>query len=77
MPFWGGMWGPGSWFPVFPFGFMMLCMIVMAVVMMSMMGMGPFGRRSRGSALDILNERLASGEIDRTEYEEKRRTIVS
>jgi putative membrane protein len=31
-------------------------------------------RRSR-TALDILNERLARGEIDRDEYEEKRNLI--
>lgn len=78
MPFWDGMWwGPGSWFPMFPFGFMILCMIIMAAVKMYMMGMGPFRGRSRPNALDILNERLASGDIDRTEYEEKRRTIAN
>jgi len=77
MPYWGGMWGPGPWFPVLPFGFMILCMVVMVLVMMYAMGMGPFRGRSRASALDILNERLASGDIDRTEYEEKRRTIAS
>jgi uncharacterized membrane protein len=76
MPFWYGMWGPGSWFPVFPLGFMILCMVVMGIVMMAMMGMGPFRRRSHESALDILNERFASGDIDRSEYEEKRRTIA-
>jgi uncharacterized membrane protein len=76
MPFWYGMWGPGSWFPVFPFGFMVLCMVVMGILMMAMMGMGPFRGRSHESALDILNERFASGDIDRSEYEEKRRTIA-
>lgn len=29
----------------------------------------------RSTALDILNQRLARGEIDRTEYDEKRRLI--
>jgi len=76
MPFWGAMWGPGP-FPVVPFSFMILCMAIMAVLMIYMMGMGPFRARSRASALDILNERLASGEIDRTEYEEKRRAIAN
>ena len=32
-------------------------------------------RRSR-TALDILNERFARGEIDRAEYEEKRKLIA-
>jgi len=77
MPFWDGMWGSGPWFSPFPFGFMILCMIAMAVVMMTMMGIGPFRSKSRESALDILNERFVSGEIDRAEYEEKRRTIAS
>jgi uncharacterized membrane protein len=29
----------------------------------------------RPTAIDVLNRRLARGEIDRAEYEEKRRTI--
>ena len=29
----------------------------------------------RSTALDILNQRLARGEIDRTEYDEKRKLI--
>jgi uncharacterized membrane protein len=29
------------------------------------------------AGLDILNERLARGEIDKAEYEEKRRLIMS
>ncbi len=33
------------------------------------------GQRRRRSALDILDERFAKGEIDRTEYEEKRKLI--
>ena len=74
MPFWNGMWWGPSWFP--PVGLMLLCMVVMGVVMMAMMGMGPFRRKSHESALDTLNERFASGEIDRSEYEEKRRAII-
>jgi uncharacterized membrane protein len=78
MPFWNGMWwGPGSWFPMFPFGFMIFCMLIMATVVMYMMGMGPFRGKSRASALDILNERLASGNIDQAEYDKRRRVIAN
>jgi uncharacterized membrane protein len=33
------------------------------------------GGERRATALDILNRRLARGEIDRAEYEEKRRLL--
>ncbi len=33
------------------------------------------GKRGRATALDILNRRLARGEIDRAEYDEKRRVL--
>ena len=76
MPFFDGWWNSGSWFPLFPVGFMILCLFIMVVVMMSMMrGMGA-ERRPAGSALEVLNERLARGEIDCREYEERRRIIA-
>ncbi len=33
------------------------------------------GRQQRATAIDILNRRLARGEIDREEYDEKRRVL--
>jgi uncharacterized membrane protein len=33
------------------------------------------GVERRSTALDVLNQRLARGEIDRTEYDEKRKLI--
>ncbi len=33
------------------------------------------GARRKNSAMDILNERFAKGEIDKTEYEEKKNLI--
>jgi putative membrane protein len=78
-------WGP-SWFgmPFWPI-LMMVVMVVFCMVMMSMMmhgkGMQPPWRRfSRGAgkaARDILDERYASGEIDKAEYEDRRRDLMA
>jgi putative membrane protein len=64
------------WFPVFPLFFVLGCLAVFVFIMVHLMGRhAPW--RDRGAGLDILNERLARGEIDKAEYEEKRRLIVS
>ena len=79
---WGGGWG--FWW-IFPM--IMLFMIVACIAMFF------FGHRSGGvlhhwgpgrswgdpaySALQILNERFAKGEIQKQEYEEKKAAIVS
>jgi putative membrane protein len=80
--FWGGGWG------FHPFGvifFVILCVFLIAVVM-RMFGFGRhcgYGRfRHRGyggrggGALDILEERFAKGEIDKNEFEEKRKLLM-
>jgi len=70
------MWGPGfGW--IFPL-LMMVFMIVLCVFLMSRMHWGH--RHSApdwsASALDILSERFARGEIQREEFEEKRRALL-
>ena len=82
-------WGPhmmwGGWFHMF-FGFLMMLLflgVLIGLVVLVVRWLGssehsPF-RHAPGagarSPLDILKERLARGEIDVAEYEERRRTL--
>lgn len=82
-------WGPdmmwGGWFHMF-FGFLMMLLflgILVGLVVLVVRWLGssehsPF-RHAPGagarSSLDILKERLARGEIDVAEYEERRRAL--
>jgi putative membrane protein len=56
-----------------PFIFLFALIGVIAIVVWVAQWAGD-SRRSR-TALDILNERFAKGEIDQTEYEQKRQLI--
>ena len=67
---WG--WGFGWIFPL-----LMVLGIVFCVVMMSRMFGHAHGRRnSSSSALDVLDERFAKGEISKEEFEEKRAVLA-
>ena len=80
-------WATMPWFGMMMAPIMMVIFIVIALViilpLMRVMGFGPpwwHGQNppqppSSRTALDILNERYARGEIDKNEYEEKRRVI--
>lgn len=69
-------------FPMFPIFLIILLVVVVAAFA------GPMARErpdtyarsieppSHKAAFDILDQRLAKGEIDRSEYDEKRRTIA-
>ena len=84
-----GYWGPhmmwGGWFHMF-FGFLMMLLflgILVGLVVLAVRWLGsaehsPF-RHGPGAgqrtALDILKERLARGEIDVAEYDERKRAL--
>ena len=79
------MYGPElctfSFWWIFPLLMMLLCFFMMRRRWGSMMcGFGARGRdrqadNGTASAMDILDKRYASGDIDKAEYEEKKQTL--
>ena len=84
-----GYWGPhmmwGGWFHMF-FGFLMMLLFLGIIIVLVVLGVrwlgssehSPFRhapRQGGHAALDTLKERLAKGEIDVVEYEERRRAL--
>ena len=80
-PMWGPMWGGWGWFPGMILGPLMMLIIVggaVALVVWLARGFGhaqPYGH-SR-AARDILEQRFARGEIDKAEFEDKRKLLRS
>jgi putative membrane protein len=78
-PMWGG-WGWG-WFPGMVFGPLLMLIIfggTAAFVVWLVRGFGSVGHRGHGhAALDILEQRFARGEIDKVEFEDKRKLLRS
>lgn len=81
-PYYGAhMWGGGSWMFFGPLIMILLAAVVVVVafiVVRWLVGPGPAataGRPSDKAALDILKERFARGEIDQTEFEQRRRVL--
>jgi putative membrane protein len=68
-----GSWWMGGW------GWLWFALIVLVIVLLVVWitrRLGPEGSRGGGDeALRILEERFARGEIDREEFEERRRTL--
>lgn len=78
-------WWYMPWFGMFMMPVMMVIFLVIffliVIPLMRSMGVGPWWHGQhppyppQRTALDILNERLARGEIGKEEYEEKKRII--
>ncbi len=76
------MWGydyPAYWFGFMPAPLGMIITIFVLVFVFVWLMRLSFGGRHRGfrgrSALDVLDERFARGEIDKAEYEERRKIL--
>jgi putative membrane protein len=70
---WWTDYGPAPWMFFGPM-FMILMMAICVAVMFFMMR-GHRGGSRGDSAARILKERFARGEIDKTEYDDRRRTL--
>lgn len=75
------MWGDGPWMFVGPLMMIVFLAAIVAAIILMVRWIGGPGhstgqRSSAGRApLDILKERFARGEIDKEEYEDRRRTL--
>lgn len=69
---WSDFWPMPYFFPLFPILMIAVCVVVM---LMMMRGMRGGMHRGGNSALEILNERFARGDINKTEYDECRRVL--
>lgn len=75
----GAGYGMGLIGPVLMFGFWVLVVLGVVVLARWLLSAGKtrgVGTRQEDSALEILRKRYAQGEIDRREFEEKRRFLT-
>ncbi len=70
---WGDSWGMG--WAVFGVMHLLWWVVVIAVAIAVVRAIGGRGRRDRDSALEILRERYARGEIDAAEFEERKKQL--
>jgi len=74
---WSGMMGGWGWMWLMPvFWLVVVGLIIWAVVSAVSRSSPPSEPRSGDSALDILRQRYARGEISREEYEAKRKDLT-
>lgn len=77
----GWDWSGWSWLPGMIFGPLLMLIVVGAVVALALWFVRGFGRIEPygcgRAALDILEQRFARGEIDKVEFEDKRKLLQS
>jgi len=81
-PMWGGWgWGGWGWFPGMMLGPLMMLIVVggtVALVVWLLRGAGHVASHGHSrAALDILEQRFARGDIDKAEFEDKRKLLQS
>jgi putative membrane protein len=76
------MWGAGGWYGMIFGPLLMLLVIGLVIVLALRWAGGPWQGSARAhppssgrNAIDILKERFARGEIDKNEFEERRRVL--
>lgn len=68
------MWGNWGWMGLGPLPMIVVIGALIALVVFAVRSLGPGG--SRVSALDVLKERYARGEIDQAEFERRKKDIA-
>ena len=74
---WGAMWGTGMMLFMIIFWGAVLALVIVGIVYLFRLLQASGGERMRGqeTPLDILQKRYASGEIDKKEFEEKKKDL--
>jgi putative membrane protein len=79
MHWWWDGGAPMPWFGMILGPITMIAVIAILVLILAYplraFGLGSYGSSPEKSAFDILKERFARGEIDRAEYEERKRLL--
>lgn len=66
-------WGAGS--PIGGFGGIIMMVLMLLLIVWIVREVGGRNARPNSSALDVLKERYAKGEIDKKEFEEKKKDL--